>query len=464
MSGHKRTTVSLSEADLRRLEGVEGRLRNVEKDYESIRERAKQAQAEELLEGWQGLSRRQTAFQETLASALGEVQEGVYGELQELEAQSGQALAEQALYLQEQMAGLGSGMWEQTAALLEAHSRQVADLVQASQEEREAQFGRLRRELREGRQSREQMAAEALQAAQGLWASLAESLPVERYAPGSLERSAQTLEQAWENLSQGMAEAGLVGAQQVIGEQGRLRVEVEGLEWRRTCLLAAVKRQVRELVEIGHRQARVGAVGLDGEELGIEIDVSYWSGGRYGAALGRAQGLLEQVERQGEAMSADELFELQAEKLKEAEWGLEEAVYWARRNVLASQVRYNIAGCVVQALEDQGFALSGGSYAGSDQRGAYQALLKHLDGSEVVVQVSEVEGEIGTSQVDLETLDAEQRTKHELRQRAREVAASLSTYGLQVGRAPSPLSQPETPSPSGRGLGVRERRVSYGRN
>ena len=29
---------------------------------------------------------------------------------------------------------------------------------------------------------------------------------------------------------------------------------------------------------------------------------------------------------------------------------------------------------------------------------------------------------------------------------------------------PYPLTQPDTPSPTGRGLGVRERRVSYGRN
>jgi hypothetical protein len=61
------------------------------------------------------------------------------------------------------------------------------------------------------------------------------------------------------------------------------------------------------------------------------------------------------------------------------------------------------------------------------------------------VEVKEIEGEVGASQLDMENLDAKIRSEHELRQRAKEVAISLGNYGLQVGRNLQKSSSPHFP-------------------
>jgi hypothetical protein len=94
--------------------------------------------------------------------------------------------------------------------------------------------------------------------------------------------------------------------------------------------------------------------------------------------------------KNGENYSFEEISNLVSEKFVALEKQFTDSIYQARRNVLASQVRFNIAGSVIQALNEQGFQLNGGRYVESDQRDSYQALLKHIDGSEVVVQVSEL--------------------------------------------------------------------------
>jgi hypothetical protein len=462
MSGHKRTTVSLNEIDLKRLEGVEDRLKYVEKDYQSIRERVKSTQDQELREDWQRMQERQAAIQEALASTV----TGFYGDLQNVEQQTSGILLEQAQEFQAQLSELSSGLYERTADIFENQRIEFVNYIENTLKARDYHWDVLREEILLDKQKAADYTRQVLENTMNLFHVISELLPIERYYPGLITQLEHELNNAYENLNLGFIEAGLVTGQRIEQELSKIRLEIGVKEMRRNALLTSVKRRLQEDVQIAEQQIKVSAIGLDGEDLNYEIDVPFWSGGRYSHSIGKLKGLLYQIENQGDFMSEEELLDLQVERIKRFEGNIQEAIYWARKNVLASQVRFNIASCVVQALEQQGFILTNGYYEEKDQRGAYQVLLKHIDGSEVAVQVSELDGEIGSNLIDLQTQNPELRSEHELRQRAREVASSLASYGLQVGKTkPLDLSTYHLPIEAPENsYQVSEKQVKYGRN
>jgi hypothetical protein len=59
--------------------------------------------------------------------------------------------------------------------------------------------------------------------------------------------------------------------------------------------------------------------------------------------------------------------------------------------------------------------------------------VQNLEGSEVVIQVMPVPGDAGKNELQLHSLDKDQRTEHELRQRSSEISRTLNDYGLVVG-------------------------------
>ena len=112
---------------------------------------------------------------------------------------------------------------------------------------------------------------------------------------------------------------------------------------------------------------------------------------------------------------------------------LDRLIVDARLAALNSQVRINIADLVVQALEQQGFVLQESKYNNNDQRKAFSARVQNLEGSEVIIQVMPVPGDAGRNELQLHSLDKDQRTEHELRKRSHEITRTLNDYGLVVG-------------------------------
>jgi hypothetical protein len=113
---------------------------------------------------------------------------------------------------------------------------------------------------------------------------------------------------------------------------------------------------------------------------------------------------------------------------------------------LNSQLRINIADLVIEALQKQGYVLQQAEYAGSDQRMAYSAKVRNLEGNEIVIQVYPSDL-VGKNELHLVSLDRENRTEHELRQRSLEVTRSLGQHGLQVDNLRSIGSDRKRPDP-----------------
>lgn len=468
MSGHKRSTISLSDLDLSRLENIEEKLRNVENDYESIHKRVKEKLAKEQQNNLADMVIQERSFQETVANAIGGIQEDLTRELSDIEEEYMSNTKNQAETLQNELLNLRSEIWDQSLVLIGNYQYQSEINLQKEIDKFQSFLSQVVCDFSSDQQKKFELSIGTLNAAQLLLDHLEQHIPVEQYYPGLTISLKEELNQGWNNLDNGMIEAGYLVGQQLLIRIKNLQQEISHREYIRKSLLTLVSRKADEVFEIGKKQGAVKAIDLDGNELGIEIDVPFWSNGRYAKAMRKAQAFKHQIEKNGDSLQVDDLKTLLSDKLVKVEEEISNAVYQARRNVLASQVRFNIAGSVIHALMEQGFILSGGRYCNSDQRGSYQALLRHIDGSEVVILVSELTGEVGSSQIDLETINASRYSEHELKQRAKEMAISLSNYGLHIGKTPysaSKILPQELPGYlNNQPKMVKENQVQYGRN
>jgi hypothetical protein len=462
MSGHKRTTVSLSELDLRRLEGVEERLKTVENDYQRIRERVKKSASREMQEDIDRMTQRQNAIQEALNHALSDLYEDVF----QADKHNMDLLIEHAHTIHNQISDLGNGIWDKTSEIVEHNLDEFKNFFERSLIDRDLQIERLHNEILQNRRESTFFVEKTLEGANIYLQELVRTLPIDRYFPNYLKDLQFDLQQAYGNFYNGFLETSLGEGQKLLKDLMKLRLDVERKEIRRLSLLTSVRKRLQEDILIYEHQDQVSAIGLDGEDLGFLINVPYWSGGHYSDGIRKLKVLLNQIEEIGDSLDEEELADFHNVRIRNVEELIKNSIQEARRNVLASQVRFNIADCVVKALENQGFVLSNGHYEDHDQRSAYQVDLKHIDGSEVTVHVSPIDGEIGRNVIDLETKQPELRTENELKQRAREVAVSLAQYGLQVGnnKHNDKRSYLKITKPSANRKNIKERRVIYGRN
>jgi len=133
--------------------------------------------------------------------------------------------------------------------------------------------------------------------------------------------------------------------------------------------------------------------------------------------------------------SVAELRRIAEERAPALDERLTEIVTKAHARLLASQVRVNVAELVVNALEEStGYTWADGQacYANGDQRRAFYSKLRHLDDSEIVVEVAP--DETGESCVlRILSYEAGLPDDEERARRAHAVADSLRAHGLQAG-------------------------------
>jgi hypothetical protein len=123
----------------------------------------------------------------------------------------------------------------------------------------------------------------------------------------------------------------------------------------------------------------------------------------------------------------DILLSLESDRSK-----IQEIVGKARDNILSSQLRFNVAETVVQALASQGFVVEAGVYECNDQRNAYIAKVKNIAGTEIVTVISPVGEEPGKNRVSINSYEKTYVAEETLKQRAQDVVRLLAEDGLDV--------------------------------
>jgi hypothetical protein len=299
--------------------------------------------------------------------------------------------------------------------------QQVQDIIQ--QQEERVRF----------QDSKEDIVHKQLADANSLYEFIIGTFNHEKFTPGEAQRAAYEMDKAHQNLDQGFVDAAMVNAQHVyqsLSEQ-RITLELKQAEWE--LLSLDVEKRLRQLLLDAEGLKKIPSTDLDGNEIGQMIDVDYWSSRRLSRLKTLIQNRLLQIDADAETLETEDLLTIQQQELPRLFEELENTCNLAIEEALNSQLRVNIADIVIQALENQGFQFSTSAYIQNDKRKAFSANVNNLAGDEIIIGVEPNKGEPGSNHLHLISADAEQRTEHELHQRAKEVLSTLNQFGLENG-------------------------------
>ena len=439
MSGRK--TVTVDEAAWRQAQAAASRLREVNRNLPAMLDAVRRDQQEQLSRVTAAVQARQDSVDRSL-TALSK-------QTRKLEAQTSRRLREQAAALRGELRDVTAKLAEDTRRSLDEQEERWRSELEQERDQRTRDFQELQAGLAGIRQAGERVLADSKDLvgdAQLLAATIAENLPHERFAPGRLAALQQRLAVARGNLDRGAGEAALSQAQELCLQLGELRAEVEmrDQEWRLTQIAAVSAATV--LQEQIRLSSFLDVKDEQGEQIhGVSLDVDYWSDGELAKLREAADTLARRAADRESPASLEELRAIIERDAPGLDERLTEIVGQAGARQFASQVRVNLAEFVVETLEDTtGFVWEDGqaTYAGDDPRQAFYSKLRHLDDSEIVVEVAPDEnGESCVLRImsyDSGTPDEEERAR-----RFHVITDRLAARGLQVGKPAAEQGEPD---------------------
>ena len=441
MSGHKRATVTISEEEYRRLHQADMKRRF--KEHSKANARAS-GQISDLNHTLQGMENRQYQLEQALHD-LGQDFDGMGAELiEDVLAQNARSYATLATMIEETNS--------EANASLDLLSQRFTDVLQRDREQYRQHLQSLSQRL-DAYEHREQSKAEAarhrLRQSVGFAEFIQERMDHERFVPGRLSRILGSLDLAQNNLSQGFFEASMQISQQAFLQLSELHLELEQrmVEWQTEY--AKVHAALTQFITEIDMNSQVNAFGLEGEELSEQVDLDFWSNGKYRELSDKCRHLVTLLSSEQRSISKEELTRTYRELLPIVAERFESIIYEARLNALNSQLRMNIAERALQALEVQGFRLNAAGYAEQDMRAAFTAHLENPDGSRVLIEVlptDKIKQELANELVVI-TKHPYLKTEHEARLQWQELCRSLNQLDLHVSRPEIRSSPGASPNP-----------------
>jgi myosin heavy subunit len=429
MSGSKRITVDRS--DWQRAQTAAAKLREVNRNLPSMLESMRRDQQEQLGRATAAIQARQDAVERSLA--------GLSEQTKKLEAQTSRRLRAHAAALRSELQDATRKLDEETRRSLDEQEERLRSELAREREERERDY----LELRDGLAG---IAGDRVADARLLAGAIAGGLPHERFAPGRLAALQQRLALAEGNLASGAGEAALSLAQELCLQLDELRSEVEmrDQEWRVAQLAAmSASTMLQEQIRVN---SSVDVTDEQGNRInGVMLDVDFWSEGELTELRDQVATLAGRVASEADPLTLAELRAVAGQEAPDLDERLTAIVGRAGARQFASQVRANLAELVVTTLEDTtGFVWEEGQaiYAGEDPRRAFYSKLRHLDDSEIVVEVApDEDGESCVLRIlsyDSGTPDEEERAR-----RVHVIADRLRDRGLQVGNPAAEQAEPD---------------------
>ena len=437
MSGYKHATVTISEAEYRRLHDsdMQGRFSRPARRAAGTDHGEEQA----LQATFQAFEERQQVFKQYIGA--------LENEIGQVEIETAQALMDQQESFQQELA---LRMEESTSSLDEV-ARDLSGQLEASQRQHAHHLANMKRRLEAlegGAEHKAGLAGEWLSATSALRNFIEAHYDHPRFLPGHFEQADFQMQQALENLQDGLPEAALLAAQQVYAEYSGARLELERLtsEWQ--FLFQAALGAMEELLDTLNANKYIPALDEQGRELSIQIHLGQWSEHRYTDLTRQVKSLLSRLRTEAHSFTSAELMDILKTSIPGFEREFDTLVYEARLAVIYSQIRINIADIAIQALEWQGFVVTGHGFEGNNMRQPYLISLQNIEGSQVVIRVNPIQSAEASNDLVIESHDTPARTESELRSRSQEILRSLARYGLRVG----PVSTEKEAQPGEGGL------------
>lgn len=427
MSGYKRATISISQDEYNRLRDAEVQLRTAPSIPAEVLQSISQRSYEAVQDNLNRMQQRQRGFENMVS--------GMNQSIQSLERDTSQALVALESNLLGKTQEYVGGLYGHFNQLLNQHLAQFEQTIAANHhylQDELAQQSRQLRRLEGDAQRKQEMAEMWLDSAEQFCAFIHQNYAHQQFLPGEMEWLERQLIQTRSNLGVGLAEAVIVNAQQLYTAFSDMRIRLERLQNDWLLLHQSAWEAVTLILSRLEASRVVAAVDLEGNELETPIETDYWTDGRLSELERDLNYIRERLEDPETQLNWDILNRWLDIDLPSYDDGLCHIVGDARVTALNSQLRINIADLVIQALQEQGFALEASDYQSSDMRDAFNAHLSSLEGNEVVVNVVPVGRNVGENELHLQSIDREEHTEHELQQRWVEVDRSLTAYGLDV--------------------------------
>jgi len=449
MSGRKRATVSLNEKDRQRVQESSDRFLRLEQDILAIRARVQENRQDDIDRTIQDVASRQAQFSESIF--------GIDEQLREIEDRTSSQLVEQANYFFQQSNAVGEEVLQQTTNILDDYSSRLWAVMEQTKNSQQAQFRQIKEYLagqKKNTQNRQAVARSVLESAAALNEALKAIYHEEIDRIALLGEMDQALHMAWQNFESGFLDAAVLTGQETYQNLSKFRLEMENFILTRQAAINQAAIRYEELYQSILQHQTIHAMDLAGELLDHLIDTNEWTGGSLAELEAEVSHYAVQFDQlPAQAFTLDILAHLEehADYLQDH---LAQIIQQARLEVLASQVRYEIADTIKNALLKEGYDVVDANYLGEDLRNGFAMTLTNSTQDEIDIQINPIAGEVTSYRLDIVTPHAERYNPSELRWRGKYIKTSLEDHGLEIGQVkvpqvrsqqPDQFDQPEMP-------------------
>ena len=427
MSGHKHATITISQDEYRRLHEIDMERRFNKKKGSQGNDSRYNA----LLEAYQLIEERQREYE----SMITEMNE----EMAILEAeQSNDILAVQSEYYQNLINQLQDLQEENSGAhnALRETTQHFEEVIQNERAKAQERYNALLQQVSimgQEQTHKETHTREWIESGKQLSVFINDKYDHNKFYPSAYDKIVQRLNMGIQNLNRGYVDSGLQFAQEAYLQFSELRIALEQKtsEWLASYQIASD--EVRELFERVSGTPVISAIGVEGEDLHIDIDLDYWSNGKYSDLHSRLKTLLSMLQTSKDEINFDDLAKLTNEIIPMYRGYFSDIVFEARQSLINSQLKYNVACLAMEALEKHGFSLKQAEYKNNDKRDAFSAQLSDPSGSKIILQITPNKINNSNTLV-IDTLDDTVHTEDEYMRRWNEINHSLVEAGVQVGQ------------------------------
>ena len=273
-----------------------------------------------------------------------------------------------------------------------------------------------------------------LETVRSLYTFVINHYDVDRFIlPQQMNKIVLTISQIETLNKKGMYQAAFQKSLETYQELSSLRVKLEQAQSRWRILKAKTLNYAMSLYNLGKNLRFIQPVDLDWNPItdAKPIPLNFWTNGDYQSWLDRMRAILFQIKMDKPKLSEEDLLVYLNEKLPDLENEINRMVFQARRKVLDSQIRVNIAAVTIHALVQLGYRKTSASYDSQDERKGFTARLINREGNEISVQV-EPEEDTSKTNLQLITMNQTPYTQYENQRRNYEILKSLKNYGLKV--------------------------------
>lgn len=428
MSGHKRATVTISQAEYRRLYDAEQK--NVYSavdiplnDIQTINQQSN----DQMIRQVNDLSQRQDRYLNTIKNLTEKIQN--------LEYEASKSLVDQQTDFYNQLSLTSENIWKNAENFIETQSRQMNDQIIIQHDQMQSQILNLENKI--NRQNKDKQAVydtsiDWINNSIAVLEFIRNNYQVNEEYSDELGAYENQLNMAISNFNNHFFEASLSGAQQVCSFLTRLRLRLEKKEAEKMTITVALTNQCNAILEKIQINQTCKAMDIQGNILDQDLIVDAWVDGKLIALQSEVVEFITCLNSEDCSMENEELFYYLKYYVDEKNQQLEDLIRDARYYALNSQLRFNIAQQVMLSLVEQGFRPVEGGFSEDNFNGKYLARAINHDGGEVTIAIDPDEKIPLRNDINILSKDAAVLTEHELRQRSGEIRSSLLKNGLVV--------------------------------